>query len=174
MFSRFSKLPSRFVEDYELMLVVMTILQSDMRRGSKDDPNCQVATRALAEFFPDFRVADGYMPRLAQDTFSDQHGARAKLRVQGAKNSFHMRFKQLIHSWLVWRDTNLVVDVWPVGGVKGFNPPVARLQDGYDVIFVEAVLPNVFPVDLDKRVKDFRARVKSTLENISPDMQKAA
>jgi hypothetical protein len=175
MYSRFSKLPSRFTEDYELMLVVMTVLGSEIRRGDGINGNCHSIARALAKIFIDFRVVDGYIYSLAPHTCDEGHGAKALLVNEVEKKVECVRFKRLYHSWLMWRDTNLIIDPWPVGGAYGFSPPVARIQDGFDIFHVEGSFPDMFVESrLNEDIQHCDERLKKILDGLPSEFKKAA
>lgn len=132
MYSRFSKLPSLFVENYESILVVMTILGSEIRRGKGVNGNCHSVARALATIFPNFRVADGYVYSVSPPACDETHGPRSSLINEIEKKPESVRFKRLCHSWLVWtwlkQDTNLIIDAWPIGGgmVLVLQSPISK------------------------------------------------
>lgn len=171
IYSRFSSPPQSFVEDYEMMLVIMTIIAHDIRRGVGVEGNCHSVARALAKFFPNFEVIDGYIPRVAPKDFEEENGTRAVLAVQGIDQLIPATYRRLYHSWLLWKgSSNLIIDPWPVGGGYGFSPPLARYQDSYDIPYIEASFPDMFDEErVKKDAESFYKKIIEVSESLLPD-----
>jgi hypothetical protein len=152
-YDRFQPLPIHFRRDYEHVLVVMQLLASDIRMGRPFDGNCHVVARAMAKFYPNFRVADGFITSVSPKDTDETHGAKCALLIEN-EAPMAARYKQLNHSWLVWKNSNIVLDIWPIGAAFGMGLPTTHLQDGWDMHYVEAALPELADAAmLDERVK---------------------
>lgn len=163
--------PDQFVQDYEHILAVMGIIQHDIRHGGGIHGNCHSVARAMATIFPNFRVADGYIPRLAPPHFGEEYGVKAIVRLETDPPTFQpVRWQALHHSWLVWKgDVQLIVDPWPIGGGYGFAPPLARLQDQFDIFYAEADMSGLFDKEQAERdAEDLCHRILEVLEKLFP------
>lgn len=167
IYTRFEDLPQSFRISYEHLLVVMQLLASDLRmkRGGIGRGNCHSVVRALAKLFPGYRVVDGFVPSLSTNETDETHGPKAVLLIEG-EPPVKVRYKQLNHSWLQWQDTNIIVDVWPIGAGAGMGLPLVHFQDGYDIQFVEAALPESDLAQVEEDTKVCLSRLGSIVDNL--------
>lgn len=170
--------PDLFVQNYELILAVMGMIQHDIRHGGGINGNCHSVARAMARMFPNFRVVDGYIPRLAPPQCGEEYGVKALVVLETTPPTLQpARWQALHHSWLAWKGNGrLIVDPWPIGGGYGFAPPLARWQDQFDILYVESDMTGLFDKEqAEKDAEDLYRRIQEVLLELFPaNSQKAA
>ncbi len=158
---------SRLINAYHPLLMAMCVLQHEAVQGKPIEGSCHSIVRAVAQEFPEFKVVDGVIPRLAPLPRGALFGREGFFRFKEGLVGFWGRLNFLHHAWLVWKhNEKFIIDVCPIGGV--YAPPVILYQDEYALSYEPGKLPEgLKEEDLLPCVDQFHDRLKRVLDELS-------